>query len=132
MPIILTREMFSISVDGARGEIRIWRRPELDSATGARNASELAEEGAKLPTRGVREVVVDLRAAPGIAGPKTTASMGAMFGQWAAAKVRIAVLISDDPLMALQYRRLVTEHAPKSACVTTSPAEIDRWFAASG
>ena len=73
MPIILTREMFSITSDGARAEIKIWRRPDLDSAAGARNAEEMAAEAAKLPHRGIREVILDLREAPGVAGPRRPA-----------------------------------------------------------
>ena len=129
MPIILTREMFSVSTEGVRAEIKIWRRTDLDSATGARNAEEMAAEAAKLPSRGIREVILDLREAPGVAGPRTTQALGTMFERWAAAKIRIAVLISEDPLKALQFKRLVAVHAPKHAFVTTSPAEATRWFA---
>ncbi len=129
MPIILTREMFSITSDGARAEIKIWRRPDLDSAAGARNAEEMAAEAAKLPNRGIREVILDLREAPGVAGPRSTAALGTMFARWAAAKVRIAVLISEDPLKTLQFNRLVADHAPKHACVSTDEAEATRWFA---
>jgi hypothetical protein len=130
MPTILTREMFSVTVDGPRAEIRIWRRPDLDFATGARNAVEIAAEGAKLPGRGVREIVLDLRDAPGIAGPKTTEALGGMLAKWGAARLRIAILITDDPLKTLQFKRLVTDHAPKNAIVTTNAADAAKWFAA--
>jgi len=129
MPIILTREMFSISSEGARAEIKIWRRPDLDSAAGARNAEEMAAEAAKLPNRGIREVILDLREAPGVAGPRTIEALGTMFARWAAAKVRIAVLISADPLKTLQFNRLVADHAPKHAFVTVNEVEATRWFA---
>lgn len=120
--------MFSVTTEGARAEIKIWRRTDLDFAAGARNAEEMAAEAAKLPTRGIREVILDLREAPGIAGPRSTEALGNMFARWAAAKVRIAVLISADPLKTLQFNRLVADHAPKHAFVTTSEAEATRWF----
>jgi hypothetical protein len=130
MPTVLTREMFSITVDGARAVIRIWRRTDLDHATGAANAVEMAAEGAKLPGRGVREIVLDLREAPGIAGPKTSAAIAAMLARWGTARIRIAVLITDDPLKTLQFRRLVTDNAPKNACVTSDLVAAEKWFRA--
>ena len=132
MPILLTREMFSISVDGGRAEIKVWRRPDLDSASGTRNTVEMTEEAAKLPSRGIKEILFDLREAPGVAGPKSTELLGGMFSRWAAAKVRVAVLINDDPLKTLQFNRLVSDHASKSAYVTTDENEATRWLGAPG
>lgn len=129
MPNTITREMFSITVDGQRAEIRIWRRPDLDSATGAANVIEMAAEGARLPARGVREITLDMRDAPAVAGPKSAAAMGELMTAWGTARVRVAVLISDDPVKTLQFRRLVTENAPKNAKVTADPAEAARWLA---
>ena len=129
MPTTITREMFSITVDGQRAEIRMWRRPDLDSATGAANAIEMAAEGARLPARGVREITFDVRDAPAVAGPKSTAAMAELMAGWGTARIRVAVLISDDPVKTLQFRRLVTEHAPTNARVTTDPVEAARWLA---
>ena len=129
MPTAISREMFSIAVDGTRAEIKVWRRPDLDSATGTKNALELAAEGAKLPGRGVGEIVLDMREAPAVAGPVTATAFAAMFAAWGSTRVRIAVLISEDPLTTLQFRRLVTDNAPKNACVTTDASEPAKWFA---
>jgi hypothetical protein len=132
MPILLTREMFSISVDGARAEIKVWRRPDLDSASGTRNTVEMTEEAAKLPGRGIKEVIFDLREAPGVAGPKSTELLGGMFARWATAKLRVAVLINDDPLKVLQFNRLVSDHAQRNACIARDEDEASRWFASLG
>jgi hypothetical protein len=128
MTTTFTREMFSIIVDGHYAEIKIWRRPDLDSAAGARNAQEMATESAKLPARGVREILFDVREAPAVAGPKSTAVLAELLRGWGMARVRIAVLISDDAVKTLQFRRLVVEHAPKNAFVTSDPHEAARWL----
>ena len=123
-------DMFAITVDGPHAEIRIWRRPDIDFETGAKNAATISEEGMKLPTRGVRRVFLDVHQAPAVAGPKTLASMGALIVAWAAARTRIAVLVSEDPIMGLQYRRLANENAPKDSRVFTDRAEAAAWLAA--
>ena len=125
----ITGEMFSITVDGPRAEIRIWRRPDIDSETGAQNAARVAEEAAKLPGRGVRRILLDVREAPPVAGPKSIASLSAMMAVWANARTRIAILVSDDPIRVLQFRRVVTEHAPRDARVMTDADEAAAWLA---
>ncbi len=133
MPTTITGDMFSISVDGPRAEIRIWRRPDLDSETGAKNAQRIAEEAAKLPARGVRAVLLDVREAPSVAGPKSIAAMGALMAAWAASRLRIVILVNaDDALKSLQFSRTVTENAPHDARVVKDPAEAAKWLASSG
>lgn len=130
MPVAtITGEMFSIAIDGPRAEIRIWRRPDIDSDTGAKNAARIAEEGMKLPGRGVRRVLLDVRDAPAVAGPKSTASMSSLMAAWAAAHTRVTILVSDDAIKVLQFRRIVTENAPKDARVLTDADEAAKWLA---
>ena len=122
--------MFSIKVDGPRAEIRIWRRPDLDTETGAKNAAAIAEEGMKLPARGVRFVLLDMTDAPAVAGPKSIASLGSMMSTWATAKMKIVIVVtSDDPIKMLQFRRVVTERAPADARIVTDVAEAAKWLA---
>lgn len=49
MATTIKGEMFSITIDGPRAEVRIWRRPDLDSATGALNAERISTEAASSP-----------------------------------------------------------------------------------
>lgn len=126
----ITGDMFSIIIDGPRTEIRIWRRPDLDSATGALNAERISAEAGKLAARGVRAVLLDVREAPAVAGPKTLESLGAMMRGWATAHLRVAILVSDDPIKVLQFTRVMTENAPRGSRVLTDPLEAKRWLAA--
>lgn len=130
MPTTTTGDMFSITVDGPRATIRIWRRPDLDTETGAKNAARIAEESMLLPGRGVRAVLLDVSDAPSVAGPKSIASMGAMMAAWAAARVRMVILVGpDDALKALQFTRTVTENAPRDAKIMKDAAEAAKWLA---
>lgn len=132
MPVVLTREMFSVTVDGARAIIKIWRRPDLDSAAGARNAQEIASEAATFAARGVKEVILDLCHAPGVAGPRSVEALSGMFAKWAAAKMRVAVLIVDDPMKTLQFKRIVAEQHLQHAFVTTDEEKAESWLASLG
>ena len=125
----ITGDMFSITVDGPRAEIRIWRRPDLDSATGALNAERISTEAGKLAARGVRAVLLDVKEAPAVAGPKTVASLGAMMKEWARANLRVAILVNDDPIKVLQFTRVMTENAPRGSRVITDGVEAKRWLA---
>lgn len=128
----ITGDMFSFTVDGPRCEIKIWRRPDLDSETGARNAARISEEAGKLAGRGVRAVLLDVREAPSVAGPKSVASLGAMMAGWSAANMRVAILLSsEDPIKKLQFNRVVTENAPRGARVLTDATEAAQWLASS-
>jgi hypothetical protein len=122
-------DMFSLTIGGSRAEIRVWRRPDLDSQAGAHNAARMAEEARKLPARGVRAVLLDVKEAPPVAGPKTLAALGEMIGHWGSSRMAIVIVVSHDPIMVLQYKRVVAENAPRSARVTTSLAEAKLWLA---
>jgi hypothetical protein len=126
---VITGDMFTIALDGPRAEIRIWRRADLDYAAGARNAERLEEEGAKLPSRGVRAILLDVVDAPAVAGPKTVASLGKMMAAWASARVKIAVLVDADPIKVLQFKRVLTENAPRDGRVLTDRLEAKTWLA---
>jgi hypothetical protein len=129
--LTITGEMFTFSIDGPRAQIRIFRRPDLDSETGAKNAARISEEALKLPGRGVRAVLLDVRDAPVVAGPKSIASIAAMMAGFAAAHMKVAILVqADDALKVLQYTRVMTEHAPRDARVIKDVAEATKWLAA--
>ena len=56
--------------------------------------------------------------------------MGALMAAWAAARVRIVVLVGpDDAMKSLQFTRTVTENAPRDARVVKDAAEAAAWLA---
>lgn len=118
----------SITIDGVRAYVKVWRRPDLDSATGARLAGELGDLLKALPTHGVREVSFDFREAPPVAGPKTTATLGEMFAGFDAANIRLSVIVGDHSVQALQFRRLVSERIAELGRVVFDETEADAWL----
>jgi hypothetical protein len=116
---------FSIERDPKEPRVvrcRVWKRPELDSAAGARCAEEMAghlRRYAADPT-GPVGLLFDLTDAPPIFGPRTEAALGAMIGAWERASKRVAVL-TRERIQELQLRRVVGENAPRGGDVFTSP-----------
>jgi len=125
---VVTGDNYSIALEGVRATVTVWRRPDLDSAAGARAAGELAREVAALPRKGVREIILDLSEAPPVAGPKTTESLGQLLRTAASAGARIAVVVGGDAVQKLQMKRLVADNAPAQARVVTDAEAAEHWF----
>jgi len=103
---------------------RVWRRPDLSSADGARCAEEMGELFRRAGARGdLLGQLFDLRDGPRIAGPRTDKTLGQMFSTWELAKKPLAVVVSDDPMQRLQMKRLIEGHASKYGLATPSFAE---------
>ena len=119
-----TGENFSVALDGAHAVATVWRRPDLDSAAGARSASELASHLRRL-TPQLESLVFDLRDAPVVAGPKTVETLGELLRGCEKGSVRIAVVLSGDAMQLLQFRRLVATYAPTKGKAVVSLAEAE-------
>ena len=127
MPVVAEGSSYSISVDGDRGSIRVWRRPDLSTDEGARLAGEMAKAlGGLLPK--IRSLLFDLREAPPISGPTTAAALGNLARACERARIRIAVIVADDAMQRLQVNRVAKECAPEMARVFAAPAEADPWL----
>lgn len=113
-------ENYSIDIDGTRAVAKVWRRPDLDSATGARLAGELGVDISRIVGR-IRTLVLDVSAAPPVAGPKTTEALGGLLATCEKAGVDIDVLVTDDAVQSLQIKRLISQYAPKHGRLTTKP-----------
>lgn len=110
--------------------VSVWRRPDLDTATGAALAQALVStvlgKLAELAGPGsLRAVVLDLRQAPPVNGPSTQQSIGRLLAACEQAQVIPALLHGGDALAALQLGRLVREYAPRLGQVTADAATIE-------
>lgn len=74
-------------------------------------------------------MLLDVREAPAVAGPKTVVSLSTMMKDWAKAHLRVAILVNDDPIKVLQYTRVMTENAPRGSRVITDALEAKGWLA---
>lgn len=105
-------ENYSIEIEDDVAMAKVWRRPDLDSATGARLAGELAADIGRIMGR-IRRLVFDVTAAPPVAGPKTTETLAGLLSTCERAGVDIEVIVTNDAMQNLQFKRLIAEHAPK-------------------
>ncbi|MBX3213128.1 MAG: hypothetical protein KF850_13925 [Labilithrix sp.] len=120
-------ENYEIDPGGRWAVARVWRRPDLPSADGARDASEMVRHLVALTSK-ISGLLFDLREAPAVAGPRTVDAMTQLLEAYERASVRIAVVVADDPLKALQFRRLVTTFAPTWGRLDVSLAEAEAWL----
>ncbi len=102
-----------------RAVCRVWRRPDLTSADGARCAEEMTSlmraAAARMESLGM---LFDLRDAPFIAGPRTEAAVTLMLTSWDQVRKRSCIIVSDNPMQQLQMKRLVEKHAPRFGFAT--------------
>lgn len=129
MPVIAEGPSYAISLDGGRGTLRIWKRPDLSSGEGARLAQEMADAMARvLPS--TRSLVFDLRDAPTVSGPASVEALGKVVRACERGRIRVAVLIGDDPVQRLQVNRVTRECGPEMARVFEAAEDAEPWLAA--
>jgi len=128
MPIIATAENYSIALEGMRAVVKVWKRPDIDAATGAARAAELVAHVRALTVDRARSVLLDLNAAPPVAGPKTTEVLADLLRTCERAEIPVAFVYGPDAVQALQCRRLVVEHAPKNGRAVRDLAEAEAFL----
>jgi hypothetical protein len=121
---------YCIELEDAFAYCRVWARPDLDSAAGARFASEKVRHFEALSRGAANGMVFDLIAAPPVAGPSTQESLGQMLAAWELAKRPIALVAGSNQIQLLQLRRLVASHAPRCGVVFTEVPAARAWVRA--
>jgi len=120
---------YQIDLDGGVARCRVWRRPDVDRATGARFAEELADQFHTLASGAAQAMILDLHEAPPVNGPITQAALGKILAVCEASALPIALVSSDDPLQRMQLGRLARAHAPDWASVYDGRDDAERWVA---
>lgn len=121
-------ENFSIDVDGdAVARVRVWKRPDLPFDKGAELARRMLAT-----TRGLagdaraRGLVLDLREAPVLVGPRTRSTLAELVGAWEAAGKRVGVVLVPG-VQRVTLEPGLTEAAPTCARVTGTTDEAHAW-----
>jgi hypothetical protein len=123
---------FRFDIADAIARCRVWRRQDLDSAQGARCAEDLANHARKLAAgaAGVaRAMVLDLRDAPAVSGPRTLGALGELLKSWEDVRRPVAMVVGASPTQALQFRRLVAQNAPRLGATFTDLDSALAWVA---
>jgi hypothetical protein len=119
---------YCIELDDAVAYCRVWARPDLDFAAGARLALETVGHFEALSVGPARAMIFDLSAAPPVAGPSTQASLGQMLSAWERVKRPIALVGGSNQVQLLQLRRLVASHASSHGALFTDLAAARIWI----
>jgi hypothetical protein len=119
---------YSIDLEGSVAVCRVWSRRDLDSATGARLATEKIALFRKLASRDTAAMLLDLSEAPVVAGPKTQAALGEMLKAWQDVSKPVAVVASSHSIQQLQLRRLIQTFAPSQGGLFGSTDEAAAWL----
>jgi hypothetical protein len=131
MSSIAKGAIFEISAHGATAWCKVLNRPDVGPEEGARCAQEIQEFVAqRIHSDGAeyRSLVLDVREAPVVFGPKTSASLKLLFSGAEARRQRVAVVVSEAPLQGQQFRDLVRDCAPTFASVFRDEHRAVRWL----
>jgi serine/threonine-protein kinase len=113
---------FEICSDDVAATIQIWPRPDLSREEGAEAAAMILLHLRRLlddmPT--LRGLLVDCRGAVGVLGSRTVSLIETMFRAVEARGVRIAVVITHDPIQRLDFSDIVDRACPRLGAVFTS------------
>lgn len=104
----------------------------IDAAEGARCAAEMhafVRTQVARPGAPYRGLVLDVRRASPVFGPKTREAMGHLLAALERAGRRTAVLVGAAAMQRLQFGSLCREEAPTAARVFAEEAEAHRWAA---
>lgn len=121
---------FSITLEDGLAMCRIWSRPDIEWAEGARIADTLAQSLTALaigPREQARALVVDEREGAPVIGPQTQTVMGSMLASWERRDRRVGCAFGSNAVKGLQVRRLLAEWAPKNGRGFESIEEARAW-----
>ncbi len=128
MTIVARGGNYEITIERAVARARVFRRPDVDAAEGARFAEGIRADVLRaLEAPLVRGAIVDVREAPPVTGPSTRATMGRLAQDCEAAGRRLAFLPGEHPTQRLQLSAIVSDHAPRTAAVCTTIEAAEAW-----
>ncbi len=103
---------YRIELDRGRACCSVWRRPDLDSAAGARSAEEKIAHFEALARRDdVDAMLFDVRLAPPFSGPRTQRALTTAFASFERARKPIAIVCSAT-VQAMQLQRILAINSP--------------------
>lgn len=103
---------YRIEIENGRACCTVRRRPDLDSAEGARSAEEqIAHFGTLSARDDVWSMIFDLRTAPPFSGPRTQRALATAFSSFERAAKPLAV-VCGAAVQAMQLQRILAINTP--------------------
>lgn len=96
-------------------------------ADAARGLSDDLLQVLELTNQFMRGLIIDVRKAPSITGPKTRAVVGLSVAAWERAGLPVVFVVGDEPIKETQFTSLLREHAPTQGKVTHGYQEAESW-----
>lgn len=108
--------------------VHVFKREDVNLEQGARFAQELSTTLTELLGEpDVTGLIVDVRDAPAIAGPKTRACVSELCADWELAERPVAFVVGDQPIKEVQFQGIVSKSAPCWGRVVRAVTEGERW-----
>ena len=131
----ITGVIHVLEVRAGIAHVRIGDGKNLTLQQGADAARELCDDllqVLELTNHFLHGLIIDVRRAPSITGPKTRAVLGQALRAWERANLPVVFVVGDQPIKETQFTGLVREHAPTQGKVTKGYQEAqahctDNW-----
>lgn len=108
--------------------VHVFKREDVGLEEGARFARELSTHLARLVEEpDVVGLLMDVRDAPTIAGPKTRGFLLGLFEKWEMAMRPLAIVVGDQSIKEIQFQNLVSKIAPRWGRVMNQYEDAERW-----
>lgn len=110
--------------------VRVGDAKNLTLTQGAEAARALSDDllqVLELTNQFMRGLILDVRKAPSITGPKTRAVIGASMKAWERSGLPVVVVVGNEPIKETQFTSLLREHAPTQGKVTRGYKEAEEW-----
>jgi hypothetical protein len=111
----------------------VWKRTDVDAQQGGAWAQEMGQHLMTLAVAARSRafaMIFDMAEAPVVAGPQTSALLGKVLNAWEIAGRKVAIVVSEAPLMKLQMQRIVKENIPTWGKVFESGPDAHTWASA--
>jgi hypothetical protein len=113
--------------------VRVFKREDVGLEEGARFAQQLAGHLIRfLIDPQVAGLIIDVRDAPVIAGPKTRGVVYDLFAKWELAGRPLAVVVGEQPIKEVQFQQMVKKAAPRWGRVVIRYEDGARWCRSEG
>lgn len=118
----------TIELRGGWAYARVLSGERMALEDGARDAAELTARLTELASYpSCSGVILDIREAPAIAGPKTRRAVGDLCRRWHGEGKPIVFVVGEEPIKHVQFQGIVNKYAPTWGRVMATLEDAMTW-----